>query len=144
MNNTTKFLQKIRHLLNAKGVEKAGKMPANALGDFYSRSGAGKNPALSENALLGLIRALSPVIIAGCRFEYENGLVFWYKYVREDRECQDVNGVMEHYTVEHRGILQAEEIGEFVNALQWPDETQDESDHFGVMRKVWEGMEEME
>lgn len=143
MNNATKFLQQIRPLLNAKGVEKAGQMPANALGDFYSRLDAGKNPALSENALLGLIRALSPVIIAGCRFEYENGLILWYKYVREDRECESKNGVMEHYTVEHRGLLQAGEIGQFINALQWPDGMGEVGDPFGVMQRLWEGMEEM-
>lgn len=117
MNNISKFLQKIQPLINAKGVEKVGKMPVNALGDYYSKLKAGKAPTISENSLLGLIRALSPVIINGVRFEYDNGLVLWYEYVREDRECEDKNGVMEHFTVEHRGILNAGEIAEFINRL---------------------------
>jgi len=121
MNNITNYLIHIRPLINAKGVEKAGQMPGNSLGDFYSRSDAGKNPALSENALLGLIRALSPVIIGGTRFEYDNGLVLWSRYVREDRECRDTNGVVEHYAVEHRGILQAGEIAPFINGLNPED-----------------------
>ncbi len=121
MNNITRFLTQIRPLINAKGVERAGGMPANSLGVFYSRLDAGENPGLSENALLGLFEALPPIMIMNTLFRYYEGGVAWSRHVRDFNADPDPDGTMEFFTVEHRGVLRPGEIAEFINGLEWPE-----------------------
>ncbi len=123
MNNTTKFLTQIRPLINAKGVERAGGMPANSLGDFYSKLDAGKNPGLSEAALAGLVRALSPVFICGTTFQEVNGRVCWSRIVREYEEPSEIDGIGAVSVFEQMGWLLPGEISNFINGLEWPEET---------------------